>query len=79
MNDDNNSTRTNRSDERMDDILTLREVAELLRVPEGTLRYWRFCQAGPVSFKIGHHIRYERRDVHQWRRGQRNPGGADVA
>jgi hypothetical protein len=28
------------------------------------LRYWRFCQAGPVSFKIGRHIRYERRDVH---------------
>jgi hypothetical protein len=30
-----------------DEMLTLDETAELLRVPENTLRYWRVTGAGP--------------------------------
>jgi excisionase family DNA binding protein len=68
-----------RPDEPIDDLLTLHEVAELLRVPEATLRYWRFCHTGPASFKIGRHVRYQRRDVHTWLREQRSAGSPDVA
>lgn len=49
-----------------DALLTLHEVADLLRVPEATLRYWRHCSTGPTSFKIGRHVRYERRAVQAW-------------
>jgi excisionase family DNA binding protein len=66
-------------DDEIGDLLTLAEVAILLRVPEATLRYWRHCDKGPVSYKIGRHIRYRRHDVHTWLRGQRNHGSHDVA
>jgi excisionase family DNA binding protein len=55
-----------RTDDEVGDLLTLHEVAELLRVPEATLRYWRYCRSGPVGFKIGRHVRYERREVQAW-------------
>ena len=37
----------------MEKILTLSEVAELIRVPAATLRYWRHQGTGPQSFKMG--------------------------
>ena len=57
------------------DLLTLHEVAELLRVPEATLRYWRHCKTGPTSYKIGRHLRYRRHDIHTWlsRQGSGDP------
>lgn len=72
-------THATRSDHQIDDLLTLQEVAELLRVPQATLRYWRHCHTGPNSYKIGRHIRYERRDVHSWLRAQRSNGSTDIA
>ncbi len=53
-------------------LLTLHEVAELLRVPEATLRYWRHCNTGPAALKIGRHVRYERDQVQAWLRSQRS-------
>lgn len=32
-----------------DDMLTLQEACRYLRVPEGTLRYWRHLGAGPAA------------------------------
>lgn len=52
--------------DRPDDLLTVQEVAELLRVPAATLRYWRYCHTGPVGFKIGRYVRYERSEVQSW-------------
>lgn len=49
-----------------DDMLTLQEACRLLRVPEGTLRYWRHLGCGPRSFKIGRHVRYWRTDLILW-------------
>jgi excisionase family DNA binding protein len=73
-------TRTDRPfDDEIGDLLTLHEVAELLRVPQATLRYWRHCNTGPHSYKIGRHVRYRRQDVHDWLRGQRSAGSPDVA
>ena len=49
-----------------DELLTLSEVAELVRVPVATLRYWRHLGSGPQSFRIGRTVRYWRSDVFQW-------------
>jgi predicted DNA-binding transcriptional regulator AlpA len=55
-----------------DQMLTLQETCAFLRVPEGTLRYWRHLGSGPRSFKIGRHVRYWRTDVLTWLAGQAN-------
>jgi excisionase family DNA binding protein len=52
--------------ERGIELLTLQEACDLLRVPEGTLRYWRHLGTGPRSFKIGRHVRYWRADLLAW-------------
>ncbi|GGF48542.1 hypothetical protein GCM10011519_23220 [Marmoricola endophyticus] len=49
-----------------DQMLTLKEVATLLRVPEATLRYWRHLHTGPHSFRLGRSVRYWRTDVTTW-------------
>lgn len=49
-----------------DSLLTITEVAELLRIPVGTLRYWRHLGSGPSSFKIGRNVRYLRSEVSRW-------------
>ncbi len=36
-----------------EEMLTLQEACRFLRIPEGTLRYWRHLGSGPRSFKIG--------------------------
>jgi len=51
---------------RDDELLTIDEVAEILRVPVATLRYWRHLGTGPVSFKIGRGVRYLRSEVVSW-------------
>ena len=54
-----------------DDVLTIKEVAALLRTPEATLRYWRHLGTGPRSFRLGRHVRYLRGDVNSWVESQR--------
>jgi len=59
--------------------LAMAQVAELLNVPINTLRYWRHVGAGPRSFKVGKHVRYDRADVVAWLDEQRiatRTGGA---
>ena len=53
-----------------DDLLTLTEVADLIRVPVATLRYWRHLGTGPNSFRIGRSVRYWRTDVLLWLESQ---------
>ena len=53
-----------------DELLTLPEVADLVRVPVATLRYWRHLGSGPQSFRIGRTVRYWRSDVLQWLEAQ---------
>ena len=43
--------------------LTTAEVAELLRAPLETVRYWRHVGKGPASFKAGRRVLYELTDV----------------
>jgi predicted DNA-binding transcriptional regulator AlpA len=49
-----------------DDLLTMIEVAAIIRAPVATLRYWRHLGTGPHSFRIGRTVRYWRSDVLQW-------------
>ena len=55
-----------------DELLTLPEVADLVRVPVATLRYWRHLGCGPRSFKVGRHVRYWRTDLVLWLTEQTN-------
>jgi excisionase family DNA binding protein len=55
-----------------DGMLTLQEACVYLRVPEGTLRYWRHLGSGPRSFKIGRHVRYWKADLILWLTEQTN-------
>jgi hypothetical protein len=55
-----------------DELLTLQEVALLVRVPVATLRYWRHLGTGPHSFRIGRGVRYWRTEVFAWLHDQAN-------
>jgi predicted DNA-binding transcriptional regulator AlpA len=74
MNDNRDPARANHSDDEIGDLLTLQEVAKLLRVPDATLRYWRYLGTGPRSFRVGRGVRYWRRDVHSWLQAQGDTG-----
>ena len=47
-------------------LITTAEVAQLVRAPESTVRYWRHCRRGPHSFKIGRRVVYWLDDVEAW-------------
>lgn len=52
--------------EHQDELLTITEVAEIVRVPVATLRYWRHRGEGPHSFRVGRAVRYWRGEVIAW-------------
>lgn len=56
----------------MDDqrFLTPEEVSNMLRIPIGTLAYWRHINEGPPSLKFGKRVRYVRDQVEEWARTQ---------
>lgn len=47
-------------------LLTVEEVAQLLRTPPATLRYWRYLGTGPLSFKLGRRVFYRSVDIDRW-------------
>ena len=49
-----------------DELMSMKEVAALVRVPEATLRYWRHLDTGPRGFRVGRSVRYWRNDVLGW-------------
>ena len=61
-----------------DELMTIKEVATLVRVPEATLRYWRHLGKGPHSFRVGRSVRYWRNDVvHGLEEQSRHPRAGD--
>jgi DNA-binding transcriptional MerR regulator len=62
-----------------DELLTMAEVAQILRVPVATLRYWRYLGAGPRSFRVGRGVRYWRLEVHAWLQVQSGSLGPHAA
>jgi predicted DNA-binding transcriptional regulator AlpA len=55
-----------------DDLLTMIEVAAIVRAPVATLRYWRHLGTGPRSFRVGRGVRYWRTDVSAWLQEQKH-------
>lgn len=53
-----------------DELLTIAEVAAIVRVPIATLRYWRHLGEGPHSFRVGRAVRYWRGEVIAWLKEQ---------
>lgn len=50
-----------------DQLMTLEEVAEFIRTPEATLRFWRHRgEYGPRSAKVGRRVMYRKSDVDRW-------------
>ncbi|MFZ5787404.1 MAG: methylation-associated defense system helix-turn-helix domain-containing protein MAD1 [Acidobacteriota bacterium] len=57
-----------------DDILTIREVADYLKVTERTL--YRLAQEGKIpAFKVGGAWRFRRGDLEQWIKSQSQTEG----
>jgi excisionase family DNA binding protein len=52
-------------------LLTPKDVAELLGVPEGTLEFWRYQNRGPAYIKVGRHVRYRPADIEAYLQAQR--------
>jgi excisionase family DNA binding protein len=50
----------------MADLLTSREVAELLKVSKPTLARWRAADQGPPFIQIEGSIRYQREALDRW-------------
>jgi predicted DNA-binding transcriptional regulator AlpA len=61
-----------------DDLLTMAEVAAIVRAPVATLRYWRHLGTGPRSFRVGRGVRYWRTDVNLWLEQQKQNDNATV-
>ena len=55
----------------LEELVTLAEVAEILRVPINTMRWWRQRGVGPEFFKIGRHLVTTVGDVRRFIREQR--------
>ncbi len=55
---------------RDDELLTIGEVADIVRVPIATLRYWRHLGTGPRSFRVGRGVRYWHHEVTTWLQNQ---------
>ncbi len=53
-----------------DELLTISEVAAIVRVPIATLRYWRHLGTGPHSFRVGRGVRYWHNEVITWLQSQ---------
>jgi predicted DNA-binding transcriptional regulator AlpA len=47
----------------VDELLTLEEVAAMLKLPPATLRKWRTENQPPQAFRIGRWLRYRRSAV----------------
>lgn len=50
----------------IDKLLTLTEVAEITRLSENTLRWFRHVGKGPASAKLGRRVVYKESVVLKW-------------
>lgn len=50
----------------MEKLLTIGELAEMVRVPPATVRRWLYRRSGPPPLKVGRHIRFRPADVEAW-------------
>ena len=65
----------------MDALLTPEEVAERLRRPVATIRFWRSMRTGPKGARVAGRVLYRESDVEKWVAEQfaAEVGGPDAA
>jgi excisionase family DNA binding protein len=49
-----------------DDLLTVQDLANWIKVPVDTIYGWRSRGQGPKGIKMGRHVRYLRSEVYRW-------------
>jgi excisionase family DNA binding protein len=54
------------TESKLTDLLTIGEVAAILKLDVATLYRWRHEHKGPPAALIGRHLRYRRRDLNAW-------------
>ncbi len=58
------------------DYLTVKQLAEVLQVPAGTIYRWRHQGTGPRAVRLsGRHVRFRRADVEAFVDGRAETGG----
>jgi predicted DNA-binding transcriptional regulator AlpA len=62
-----------------DELLTISEVAAIVRAPLATLRYWRHLGTGPRSFRLGRRVVYRVGDLRAWIETQASASDAGAA
>jgi DNA-binding transcriptional MerR regulator len=62
-----------------DELLTISEVAAIVRAPIATLRYWRHLGTGPHSFRLGRRVVYRVADLRAWIDAQAGASDAGAA
>ena len=62
-----------------DELLTISEVAAIVRAPIATLRYWRHLGNGPRSFRLGRRVVYRVGDLRAWIDAQADASDAGAA
>ena len=55
---------------KIEPLMTLAELSEMLGVPVATLYGWRHRGEGPPGYRVGRHVRYRRAAVEEWLAGQ---------
>jgi excisionase family DNA binding protein len=53
------------------ELLSVEELAGLLRVPVSTIYYWRLRGEGPTPIRIGRYLRFDSADVARWIEGRK--------
>jgi hypothetical protein len=60
----------------VDAVWTEEELAEHLRMPAATVKYWRSRGKGPRWFRAGKHVRYRESAVRAWEASQEDEASA---
>jgi excisionase family DNA binding protein len=57
-------------------LMSLKDVAHYLHVPDRTVYSWRATGKGPRGFRVGKYVRYKASDVEAWLERQADPAPA---
>jgi excisionase family DNA binding protein len=63
----------------LDEYLTVREAAALLKLHPSTLNNWRTFGVGPRFTRFGRHVRYAKNDLAAWAAANSHQSTAETA
>jgi hypothetical protein len=64
--------RVKRTQDQLSELLTPKQLADDLHVPERTLAKWRYLREEPAFIHVGRAFRYVRSDVERWLSAQKS-------